>query len=118
MGPHLKSALKFLLHIFKASHCPRVRTKLSTESMTDSPKPAATDSQALGKPMQSSSIPPEWYEAQAELAAQELDFDLHLAACESEIKHGISASLEPMPQPDPQPLDNSVYNFNAILDAD
>ncbi|BAY77939.1 hypothetical protein NIES25_44090 [Nostoc linckia NIES-25] len=60
------------------------------------------------------SIPPDWYEAQAELAAQELDYDLHLAACEAEIKEGIAASLEPMPEPVP---DNSVYNFNAILDG-
>lgn len=65
-----------------------------------------------------SSFPPEWYEDQARLAAQELDFDLHIAACESEIKQAINASLEPMPEPDPHPLDNSVYNFNAILDAD
>lgn len=62
------------------------------------------------------SIPPDWYQSQAEIAAQELDFDLHLAACEAEIKEGIAASLEPMPQPEKQ-SDNSVYNFNAILDA-
>lgn len=63
--------------------------------------------------MNSSSIPPEWYADQYELAAQELDFDLHMAACEAEIQNGINASLEPMPQ---EP-DNSVYNLNAILDG-
>jgi hypothetical protein len=61
-----------------------------------------------------SNIPPDWYEVQAELAAAELDYDLHLAACESGIKDGIAASLEPMPNPVPE---NSVYNFNAILDG-
>lgn len=64
--------------------------------------------------MDSSSIPPEWYAAQYELAAQELDFDLHMAACEAEMQDGINASLEPMPQPEP---DNSVYNLNSILDG-
>jgi hypothetical protein len=64
--------------------------------------------------MNSSSISPEWYAAQAELAAQELDFDLHMAACEAELKDGINANFTPMPEPDP---DNSVYNFNAILDG-
>ncbi|MBL1199887.1 MAG: hypothetical protein FWK04_12565 [Nostoc sp. GBBB01] len=64
--------------------------------------------------MHSSSIPPDWYETQASLAVQELDYDLHLAACEAEIKEGIAASLEPMPEPIP---DNSVYNFNAIIDG-
>jgi hypothetical protein len=67
--------------------------------------------------MYSSSFPPEWYEDQARLAARELDFDLHLAACESEMKSAIHASLQPLPQPDPKPPENSVYNFNAILDA-
>ncbi|MFN6540887.1 MAG: hypothetical protein RM021_031725 [Nostoc sp. EkiNYC01] len=64
-----------------------------------------------------SHIPPDWYEVQAELAAQELDYDLHLAACEAGIKEGIAASLEPMPESVSQQPDNSVYNFNAILDA-
>ncbi|MFN6565437.1 MAG: hypothetical protein RMY28_037330 [Nostoc sp. ChiSLP01] len=63
------------------------------------------------------SIPPDWYQTQADIAAQELDYDLHLAACEAGIKEGIAASLEPMPEPVPQQPDNSVYNFNAILDA-
>jgi hypothetical protein len=66
--------------------------------------------------MGSSNISPNWYQSQAELAAEELDFDLHLGACETEMMQGIAASLEPMPEPDPKP-DNSVYNFNAILDA-
>ncbi|MCF2149797.1 hypothetical protein IQ276_025895 [Desmonostoc muscorum LEGE 12446] len=61
-----------------------------------------------------SNLPPDWYQTQAELAAQELDYDLHLAACESAIKDGIAASLQPMPEP---VRDNSVYNFNAILDG-
>lgn len=63
-----------------------------------------------------SSFPPEWYEDQARLAAQELDFDLHITACESEIKQGINASLEPMPKSN-EP-ENSVYRFNEILDAE
>jgi hypothetical protein len=68
--------------------------------------------------MQSSSFPPEWYADSSRLAAQELDFDLHLAGCEAEIRDGISASLQPMPEPDkPEQLENSLYNFNAILDA-
>lgn len=62
------------------------------------------------------SIPPDWYQVQADLA-QELDYDLHLAACEAGIKESIAASLERMPDPVPQQPDNSVYNFNAILDA-
>lgn len=66
-----------------------------------------------------SSISPEWYEAQAALAANELDFELHIAACEYEIKSGISVTFEPMPQAEQQTpqSDNSVYNFNAIIDA-
>lgn len=67
--------------------------------------------------MNSSSIPPEWYEQQYELAAQELDFDLHMAACEAELKDGITATFAPMPQAD-QTTDNSVYNLNALLDLD
>ncbi|WP_138500939.1 hypothetical protein [Nostoc sp. PA-18-2419] len=66
--------------------------------------------------MQTSSFPSDWYQSQAEIAAHELDCDLHLAACEAQIKEGIAASLEPMPEPDSKP-DNSVYNFNAILDG-
>jgi hypothetical protein len=57
------------------------------------------------------------YKEQALLAAQELDFDLHLAACEAEVKNGITASLEPMPKADNPKSENSVHNFNAILDA-
>ncbi len=49
-------------------------------------------------------------------AVNRTDFNPILAAAESEIKDGISANFEPMPQPDPKP-DNSVYNFNAILDG-
>lgn len=67
--------------------------------------------------MQSSSFPSEWYPAQAALAAQELDFDLHIAACEAEIKLAISANLEPLP-PLNQLLEDSVYNLNAILDSE
>lgn len=66
--------------------------------------------------MNSSSLPPELYAAQAELAAQELDFDLHLAACEAQNKEAISATFDPMPVAD-QRTDNSVYNFNAIIDG-
>ena len=46
-------------------------------------------------------LPPELYTNRAELAAEELDQDLYAAAYEE---------LEP-------DEDNSVYNFNAILDA-
>lgn len=68
--------------------------------------------------MYSSSLPPERYTEQYELAAKELDFDLHLATCEYEIKSGISVTFEPMPQADPEPQNNnSVYNLNQILDA-
>jgi hypothetical protein len=64
-------------------------------------------------------IPSDWYDRQAENAARELDFDLHLSACEYEIQSGISVTFEPMPEPEPQTpdSDNSVYNFNAIIDA-
>jgi len=47
---------------------------------------------------------------------KELDFDLHIAACESEIKQAINASLEPMPKSN-EP-ESSVYRFNEILDAE
>lgn len=68
--------------------------------------------------MHGSSLPPERYTEQYELAAKELDFDLHLAACEYEIKSGISVTFEPMLQAEQQPQDNnSVYNLNEILDA-
>ncbi len=67
--------------------------------------------------MHSSSIPPNRYETQSEIAGQELDYGLHLATCEAGIKEGIAASLEPMPKPVEQPPDNSVYSFNAILDG-
>lgn len=67
--------------------------------------------------MQSSSFPPEWYADQARLAAQELDFDLHLAVCESELKSAINANLQPLPVADPKPPENSVYKFNEILDT-
>jgi hypothetical protein len=66
--------------------------------------------------MNSSSLPPEFYADQAALAAQELDFDLHIAACEAEIRDGVNACFQPMPEPDPTP-DNSIYNLNAILDG-
>ncbi|WP_375471001.1 hypothetical protein [uncultured Nostoc sp.] len=66
--------------------------------------------------MESSSLPPEMYADQALLAAQELDFDLHLAACESEIAQAVRANFEPMPKADPPKAENSVYNFNRILD--
>lgn len=68
--------------------------------------------------MNNSSIPPEWYAVQAELAAKELDFDLHLAACEAEIKSGISVTFQPIEtESETQQPDNSVYNLNAILDG-
>lgn len=67
--------------------------------------------------MESSGIPSDWYAQQAELAARELDFDLHMAACEAEIRSAIAANFEPMPMADSPPTENSVYNFNAILDS-
>ncbi|WP_193897348.1 hypothetical protein [Nostoc sp. LEGE 06077] len=56
---------------------------------------------------------------QSELAGKELDFALHLAACEYEIKSGISVTFEPMPEPETQAQQqaNSIYNLNDILDA-
>ncbi|MGH1392780.1 MAG: hypothetical protein ACRAVC_01910 [Trichormus sp.] len=59
---------------------------------------------------------PEWYAEQIQQTIRELNFDLHLAVCEVEIKNGISASLEPIPLPD-LPPDMSIYNLNAILDG-
>ncbi|WGV25682.1 hypothetical protein [Halotia branconii] len=53
---------------------------------------------------------------QDEQTVNNLDFNPILTSCESEIKDGISANFDPMPQPDPS-QDNSVYNFNAILDG-
>ncbi|ALF52973.1 hypothetical protein ACX27_09115 [Nostoc piscinale CENA21] len=69
--------------------------------------------------MEASSLSPEFYEMQAALAANELDFELHLSACEAEAKSVINGSFEPMPQAETQPQQstNSVYNLNEILDA-
>ena len=67
--------------------------------------------------MHSSSTPPLWYEAHTELTAQELDFDLHIIPCEAGIKDGIAAQFQPMPEPVAEKPDNSVYNFNAIIDG-
>ncbi|MEJ1930809.1 hypothetical protein WDZ92_11155 [Nostoc sp. NIES-2111] len=66
--------------------------------------------------MNSSSLHPSWYADQSALAAQELDFDLHMAAYEAEIRDGVNACFQAMPDPDPTP-DNSVYNLNALLDS-
>ncbi|BAT53765.1 hypothetical protein NOS3756_27280 [Nostoc sp. NIES-3756] len=40
-----------------------------------------------------------------------------LSTCEGEIKDAITASLDPPPQPDPTPSqpENTIYNFNVIL---
>ncbi|WP_144427464.1 hypothetical protein [Nostoc piscinale] len=43
--------------------------------------------------MEASSLSPEFYEMQAALAANELDFELHLSACEAEAKSVINGSL-------------------------
>jgi hypothetical protein len=59
---------------------------------------------------------PDWYVKQAQQTIRELNFDLHLAACEVEIKNGITASLEPIPPPE-LPPDTTIYNLNAILDS-
>lgn len=58
---------------------------------------------------------PEWYAEQVQQTMRGLNFDLHLAVCEVEMKNGISASLEPMPPPELLP-DMSLYNLNGILD--
>jgi hypothetical protein len=58
--------------------------------------------------MQTSSLPPEWYAMQAELSAQELDFELTIAACE--------ATGTPYPETVQEEI-SQIYNFNAILDA-
>ncbi|MBH8577008.1 hypothetical protein I8752_29305 [Nostocaceae cyanobacterium CENA369] len=60
-------------------------------------------------------IPDDWYAQQAIQAARELDFDLQ-AACETEIQEAVSATFEPMPTPEPGEIENSIYNFNTILD--
>jgi hypothetical protein len=39
-----------------------------------------------------------------------------LTVCEAEIRDGIASSLETMPEAVPEPPENSIYNFNAILD--
>lgn len=69
--------------------------------------------------LKSSSIPVDWYPEQYELAAKELDFDLHLAAQEAEITSGISVCFTPMPEPvsELEQQKNSLYNLNEILDS-
>ncbi|MCF4967242.1 hypothetical protein CV014_09045 [Nostoc sp. CMAA1605] len=62
-------------------------------------------------------VVPEWYAEQAQQTMRALNFDLHLAVCEREIKNGISASLEPIPLPDPRQIEVTIYNLNAILDG-
>ncbi|MBE9210219.1 hypothetical protein IQ244_27725 [Nostoc sp. LEGE 06077] len=42
----------------------------------------------------------------------------NLDTCESEIKDSITSSLEPMPEAVPQSPENSIYNFNVILDQE
>lgn len=59
---------------------------------------------------------PEWYAQQAQETLQTLNFDLHLAVGEVEIKNGIRASLEPIPPSEILP-DITIYNLNAILDG-
>jgi alkyl hydroperoxide reductase subunit AhpC len=58
----------------------------------------------------------EWWIQQAQQTLRELNFDAHLAVCEAEVKHGISASLDVMPHPEPV-TDMTIYNLNAILDG-
>ncbi|MBH8575748.1 hypothetical protein I8752_22625 [Nostocaceae cyanobacterium CENA369] len=41
-----------------------------------------------------------------------------LGNCETEILDAIASSFEPMTAPDPPPLADTIYNFNAILDAE
>jgi hypothetical protein len=40
-----------------------------------------------------------------------------LGTCEAEIKGAITASFDPPPQPDPTPPENTIYNFNQLLDS-
>ncbi|MBH8561662.1 hypothetical protein I8748_05620 [Nostoc sp. CENA67] len=54
--------------------------------------------------------PMNYYQQQAITAAAELDYELELAAAEAENTE--DDSVQPSPQPE-----NSVYNFNAILDG-
>lgn len=62
--------------------------------------------------IESSSFPPEFYPIQAELAAQELDFELTLAAAQATgqplpVAQTVESAAEP----------SQIYNLNAILDA-
>ncbi|WP_017652552.1 hypothetical protein [Fortiea contorta] len=41
-----------------------------------------------------------------------------LGSCEAEVKDAINSSFEPLPQPDPEPVEDSIYNFNLILNAE
>lgn len=40
-----------------------------------------------------------------------------LSTCEGEIKDAITASFDPPPQPEPTPPENTIYNFNELLDS-
>jgi hypothetical protein len=41
------------------------------------------------------------------------------ASCEAEIKDAVASTFDLMPQPDPTPpeTENSIYNFNELLDS-
>ena len=54
--------------------------------------------------------PMNYYQMQAIQAAQELDYELELAAAEAENTEVDSVESAPPPE-------NSVYNFNVILDS-
>ncbi|WP_414546084.1 hypothetical protein [Nostoc sp. CCY0012] len=40
----------------------------------------------------------------------------NLENCEVEIKEAVASTFDPIPEPDPEPTENSIYNFTAILD--
>ncbi|RUR84634.1 hypothetical protein ACF3DV_20250 [Chlorogloeopsis fritschii PCC 9212] len=68
--------------------------------------------------MQNSSDIKEFYEQQAQLAAAQLDFGLPLTTCEAEVRDGINSCFQPFPEArKTDELENSVYQFNKILDS-
>ncbi|MDM9381742.1 hypothetical protein QUB80_13625 [Chlorogloeopsis sp. ULAP01] len=65
----------------------------------------------------------EIYEEQAQLAAAQLYFGLPLTTCEAEVRDGINSCFQPFPKArktgaiKTDELENSVYQFNKILDS-
>ncbi|MFQ4145181.1 hypothetical protein [Chlorogloeopsis sp. ULAP02] len=68
--------------------------------------------------MHNSSDIKELYEEQAQLAAAQLYFGLPLTTCEAEVRDGINSCFQPFPKGrKTDELENSVYQFNKILDS-